>query len=120
MTDPIAEMRPMARRMVLRAAAAAGGALLMMAPRWLPAAESATIIIANFTFAPRDLAVAAGTTVTWTNHDDMPHTVTSTDGAFRSPALDTDERFSFTFGERGSYRYFCALHPHMVGTVQVD
>jgi plastocyanin len=106
--------------MVLRAAAATGGALLMMAPRWLPAAESAAIIIANFAFAPTDLTVAAGATVTWTNHDDIPHTVTSADGAFKSPALDTDESFSFTFARSGRYRYFCQLHPHMVGTVTVD
>jgi plastocyanin len=49
----------------------------------------------------------------------MPHTVTSADGAFKSPALDTDESFSYTFAQSGRYRYFCALHPHMVGTVKV-
>ena len=92
----------------------------MTAPRWLPAAETAAIVIANFAFAPRDLTIAAGTTVTWTNRDDIPHTVTSTDGAFRSPALDTDDSFAFTFEKAGSYRYFCTLHPHMVGTVEVD
>jgi plastocyanin len=91
----------------------------MMGRRELSAAGIATVMIANFAFAPQNLAVAPGTTVTWTNHDDMPHAATSADGAFKSSALDTDESFSFTFAQSGRYRYFCALHPHMVGTVKV-
>ena len=62
----------------------------------------------------------AGTTVTWKNEDDIPHTVVSTTKAFRSKALDTDDSFSFTFTTPGTYEYFCSLHPHMVGTVVVD
>jgi plastocyanin len=121
MPDSITEMRPIARRMVLRATTAAVSTLLMIGLARHPSAapESATIDIANFTFAPAELAVAPGATVTWTNHDDIPHTVTSSDGAFKSPALDTDESFSFTFARGGSYQYFCSLHPHMVGTVTV-
>ena len=62
----------------------------------------------------------AGTTVTWTNQDDIPHTVASSQQAFRSKALDTDDKFSFTFTTPGSYKYFCSLHPHMTGTIVVE
>jgi plastocyanin len=58
--------------------------------------------------------------VTWTNRDDIPHTVASTTKAFKSPALDTDDSYSFTFTTAGSYEYFCSLHPHMTGTVVVE
>jgi plastocyanin len=121
MSDPMVTLRPLARRMVLRAALTGGAALVLIARtrRAASAAESVPVSIANFAFAPADLTVAPGTTVTWTNHDDIPHTVTSTDGAFRSHALDTDDSFSFTFEKTGSYRYFCSLHPHMVGTIRV-
>jgi len=64
--------------------------------------------------------VKAGTTVTWVNRDDIPHTVTSTTLAFRSKALDTNDKFSFTFTTPGSYKYFCSLHPHMTGTIVVE
>ena len=121
MSDSIAILRPLARRMVLRAALAAGTTLGTLVLARHPARPAATveIVIDNFAFAPAELTVAPGTTVTWTNHDDIPHTVTSTDGAFKSHALDTDDSFSFTFEKPGSYRYFCSLHPHMVGTITV-
>jgi plastocyanin len=121
MSDSITALRPLARRMVLRAVLTVG-TLLVMSPyagRAAPAAETVTISIDNFAFSPPELPVAAGTTVVWTNHDDIPHTVTSTDGAFRSHALDTDDSFSFTFQKAGSYQYFCSLHPHMVGMIKV-
>jgi len=82
--------------------------------------ETAEVKIDNFTFAPGTLTVPVGTTVTWTNRDDIPHTVVSTDGAFKSKALDTDEKFSFTFGKAGSYPYFCSIHPKMTGKVIVQ
>jgi plastocyanin len=121
MSEPITTLRPLARRMVLRAALTAGTTLVMIAwaERAAPASETLTIGIENFTFAPAELTVAPGTSVIWTNHDDIPHTVTSTEGAFKSHALDTDDSFSFTFAKAGSYRYFCSLHPHMVGTIRV-
>jgi len=75
--------------------------------------------IDNFSFAPKQISVAVGTTVTWTNNDDVPHNVVSTDRKFMSPVLDTDQRFSFTFNEPGSYPYFCKIHPMMTGSVQV-
>ena len=83
-------------------------------------AEDATAKIDNFTFAPARLTVKAGTTVTWRNEDDIPHTVTSTTQLFKSKALDTEDSFSFTFTEPGTYQYFCSLHPRMTTTVVVD
>jgi plastocyanin len=71
------------------------------------------VTIDNFTFGPKELTVAVGTTVKWVNHDDIPHTT------FRSKALDTDDTYSFTFASAGSFDYFCGLHPHMVGKIIV-
>jgi plastocyanin len=87
----------------------------------IPAAHCAetTVTIDNFTFAPAQLTVKVGDTVTWKNHDDIPHTVVSA-GKFRSKALDTDDSYSFTFTAAGEYKYFCSLHPHMTGVVKVE
>jgi len=82
-------------------------------------AAEVAVKIGNFTFGPQELKVKAGTTVTWTNEDDIPHTVVSPN-SFRSKALDTDGKFSFTFTTPGTYKYFCSLHPHMTGTVIVE
>jgi plastocyanin len=78
--------------------------------------------IDNFTFGPATLTVPVGTTVTWINKDDIPHTVVSTDDSktFKSKVLDTDEKFSFTFGKAGTYPYFCSIHPKMTGKVIVQ
>ncbi len=76
--------------------------------------------IDNFTFNPQQITVNAGATVVWTNGDDIPHTVTSKTMAFRSKALDTDDKFSFTFATPVTYPYFCALHPHMTGSIVVE
>jgi plastocyanin len=86
-----------------------------------PAANAKTpqITIDNFNFKPGTLTVPVGATVTWTNHDDIPHTVVSTKKRFASPALDTDERFSYHFTAPGSYPYYCSVHPTMTGTVVV-
>src|SRR5258708_28201570 len=75
--------------------------------------EITEIKIDNFSFGPATLTVSVGTTVTWTNRDDIPHTVVSTDRALKSKALDTDETFSFTFSEAGTYPYICSIHPIM-------
>ena len=83
------------------------------------AAPAATIQIANFKFGPPDLSVAAGTIVTWKNADDSPHRIADRNGAYSSPALDTDDSFSHTFATPGVYKYFCSIHPYMVGTVAV-
>ncbi len=83
-------------------------------------AADTEVKIDNFTFNPQQITVKAGTTVIWLNHDDIPHTVTSTTQAFKSKALDTDDKFSFTFATPGTFKYFCALHPHMTGTIVVE
>jgi plastocyanin len=85
------------------------------------AAQDATdvITIDNFTFTPKELTVAVGTTVKWVNHDDIPHTVVEKKTTFRSKALDTDDSYSFTFTSVGTFDYFCGLHPHMVGQIIV-
>ena len=76
--------------------------------------------IDNFSFSPATLTAAVGTTVTWTNNDDIPHTVVNTDKAFKSKVLDTGEKFSFTFAKAGEYPYFCSIHPKMTGKVVVQ
>jgi plastocyanin len=76
--------------------------------------------IDNFSFGPAAVTVAVGTTVTWTNRDDLPHTVVSTDGVFKSKALDTDDKFSFEFSKPGTYSYFCSIHPKMTGQIIVQ
>ncbi|MGC2712725.1 MAG: cupredoxin family copper-binding protein [Pseudolabrys sp.] len=83
-------------------------------------AADTEVKIDNFTFNPQQVTVKAGHTITWVNHDDIPHTVTSQTQAFRSKALDTDDKFSFTFATPGTYPYFCALHPQMTGTIVVE
>ncbi len=92
--------------------ALAGGSAAKTAP--------ATIGIENFTFKADALTVAAGTEVTWVNHDDVPHKIVSTDKKFpSSPVLDTDGRFSYTFTRPGTYAYYCSIHPTMTGKVVV-
>jgi len=82
-------------------------------------AEDVAVKIGNFTFGPQEVKVKAGTTVTWTNEDDIPHTVVSPNG-FRSKVMDTDGTYSFKFTTPGTYKYFCSLHPHMTGTIVVE
>ena len=77
------------------------------------------VTIDNFTFTPAEVKAKVGDTVTWTNHDDIPHTVVSA-GKFRSKTMDTDGTFSFTFTSAGDYKYFCSLHPHMTGMIKVE
>jgi plastocyanin len=83
-------------------------------------AKTVEIKIDNFSFAPGASTVAVGTTVTWINHDDIPHTVVSTDGVFKSKVMDTDEKFSYTFTKAGTFPYFCSIHPKMTGTIMVQ
>jgi Icc protein len=77
------------------------------------------VVVDNFSFAPAITAVPVGTTVTWTNHDDVPHNIVSTEKKFTSPVLDTDEQFSHTFDAAGTYNYYCSLHPKMTGQLLV-
>jgi plastocyanin len=85
------------------------------------AAQDANVVtIDNFTFGPKELTIAVGTTVKFVNHDDIPHTVVEKKLSFRSKALDTDDSYSYTFATAGSFDYFCSLHPHMVGKITVQ
>jgi plastocyanin len=83
-------------------------------------ASTAEVKIDNFSFGPAAIKVPVGTTVTWINRDDIPHTVVSTEKVFKSKVLDTDEKFSFTFTKPGEYPYFCSIHPKMTGKVVVQ
>jgi plastocyanin len=83
-------------------------------------AATAAVKIDNFVFGPQTLTVPVGTTVTWTNNDDIPHTSVSTEGAWKSKVLDTDEKFSYTFTKAGTYPYYCTIHPKMTGQVVVQ
>ena len=91
----------------------------MLLPVGSARAEDMTVHIDNFVFEPAQLTVKVGQTVTWTNRDDIPHTVVCA-GKFRSKTMDTDGTFSFTFAAPGDYKYFCSLHPHMTGVVKVE
>src|SRR5437868_14024938 len=99
-------------------------ALAVLSVPQMNAADSSAPVevkIDNFSFSPPTVTIAAGTQVTWTNHDDIPHTVVSDDKTtFKSRALDTDEKFSFTFTKPGTYSYFCSIHPKMTAKVVVQ
>src|ERR1700683_4503239 len=98
----------------------APGAIRTSAPATQPATQATAIVkIENFAFMPKELDIAAGTTVTWQNDDDVPHTATSKDDPqiFDSGPLDTDDKFSFTFSKPGRYAYYCQVHPHMTGVI---
>jgi plastocyanin len=83
------------------------------------AAGGPQLTVENFNFTPADITVAPGTTITWTNNDDVEHTVTAPDNGFSSKALETGDSYSFTFTQPGTYTYFCAIHPFMTGRVTV-
>jgi plastocyanin len=85
-----------------------------------PSAANAEVKIDNFSFGPQTLTVPVGATVTWINRDDIPHTVVSTDGVFKSKVRDTDEKFSYTFTKAGTYSYYCSVHPKMTGQIVVQ
>ncbi len=91
----------------------------MLAFGTVSAQEANVVTIDNFSFTPKELTVAVGTTVKFVNHDDIPHTRVETNKVFRSKALDTDDSYTYTFATAGSFDYFCSLHPHMVGKVIV-
>jgi plastocyanin len=109
-------------RATLVAAALGVAVTAMMAIRLPSRADDAphAVTIDNFTFNPQRLTVTAGSTVTWTNKDDIPHAIASSSAQLRSHALDTDDDYSFTFATPGTYQYFCSLHPHMTGTIVVE
>ncbi len=83
--------------------------------------QARTISIGNFAFIPANVEVPVGTRLTWSNDDDVPHTIVCTDAglAIKSPPLDTDQKYTTVLEKPGTYRYFCSLHPHMTGTIVV-
>ena len=83
------------------------------------AADATHVAVDNFSFAPATATVPVGTTVTWTNRDDIPHNVVSPEQKFKSPVLDTNQTFSYTFEVAGTYKYYCSIHPRMTGQVVV-
>ena len=95
---------------------------------WVAATSASTadapdptrIVVKDFMFMPSSLTVKAGSTVTWANMDDEPHSVVSDTGLFRSGAMDTNESFSFKFEQPGTYHFTCSIHPRMVGTIVVQ
>ncbi len=81
--------------------------------------ETPSIEISKFAFAPKEITVAPGTKVTWINHDETPHAISAADKTFLSKAMDTDDRYEYTFASEGDFSYFCTLHPFMTGIVHV-
>jgi plastocyanin len=122
--------KPMARSLSIAMLGAAlllelGGVTTVRKHSAVNAQEKSSAVevkIDNFSFGPTTVTVPVGTTVTWVNRDDIPHTVVSTDDpkAFKSKVLDTDEKFSFTFTKAGTYPYFCSVHPKMTAKVIVQ
>jgi len=96
------------------------GAMEVHVPSAADTADSTRIVVKDFMFNPTPLTVKAGSTVTWTNMDDEPHTVVSDTGLFKSGGMDTNESFSFKFDKPGTYHFTCSIHPRMVGTIVVQ
>jgi plastocyanin len=111
------------KTLTFQTAALAASALMLstvaVMTKAAPAPQAAAVAIDNFTFKNPVVTVKPGTTVTWTNGDDIPHTVVAKDGSFKSKVLDTGDHFSFTFAKAGQFGYFCSIHPHMTGTIVV-
>jgi plastocyanin len=84
-----------------------------------PPAPTIDLNIAKFAFAPKEITIAPGTKIIWTNRDETPHTVTSNDKSFASKGLDTDDKFEHTFAGEGDFSYICTVHPFMTGVVHV-
>lgn len=108
----------MPRPPMRHAALAAAGILLAAAAAAVHAATAA-VAIEKFAFAPREITIAPGTTLVWTNRDETPHAIAAQDSSFASKAMDTDDRYEYTFAHAGDFAYFCTLHPFMTGVVHV-
>lgn len=108
------------RLWVIAASLAVLGGMGICAPSTADSADPNKIVVKDFMFMPTPLTVKAGTTVTWTNMDDEPHTVVSDTGLFRSAGMDTSESYSYKFDKPGTYHFACSIHPRMVGTIIVE
>jgi plastocyanin len=109
----------MYKPLLLATALAAGAAMTPIGDPATSAATPTVVVIQDFAFSPSSMTVAPGTTVTWVNQDESPHTITDQGKAFRSAALDTNDRFSYTFTQPGKFTYYCTLHPMMIGKIIV-
>jgi plastocyanin len=96
------------------------GGIAVRIPSAAETPDPTQIVVKDFMFTPTPLTVKAGSTVTWTNRDDEPHTVVSDTGLFKSGGMDTNESFSFKFDKPGMYHFTCSIHPRMVGTIVVQ
>jgi plastocyanin len=108
------------RRWFMAVSAAALWGSALCTPSTAETGDSNRITVKEFMFTPNSLSIKAGTTVTWANMDDEPHTVVSDTGLFRSGAMDTNESFAFKFDKPGTYHFTCSIHPRMVGTIVVQ
>jgi len=97
----------------------AASIVLLAAADPAAALETPLIEIQKFAFAPKEVTVAPGTTIAWTNRDETPHTISAQDHHFVSKAMDTGDRYEYTFTDEGDFSYFCTLHPFMTGIVHV-
>jgi plastocyanin len=111
--------RPLRTRLVIACAICV--AALAPAALVIAAAPPSTVVvdIVKFAYGPKEITVAPGTKIVWTNHDETPHTVTSNDKSFASKGLDTDDTFEHTFPSEGDFSYICTVHPYMTGVVHV-
>jgi plastocyanin len=116
--NEILEPGGIARRLLLRRVFGTG--IVVVIGSRMAVAADAQVVIDNFTFAPTPLKVKAGTTVTWVNHDDIPHSIVCPALKVHSQALDTDDSFAYNFDQAGTYDYLCGTHPHMHGQVVVE
>jgi plastocyanin len=112
--------QPLARSRTALALAlcAAIGATAILAAAASPG-RSVDVNITKFAYGPKEITVAPGTRIVWTNHDETPHTVTSNDKSFASKGLDTDDKYEHTFASEGDFGYICTVHPFMTGVVHV-
>jgi plastocyanin len=115
----------MKRKWILWAAASLLGLIALVGAHRTMAARpvdssNVEVKIDNFSFAPTALTVRVGTQITWTNRDDIPHTVVEDNKTFKSKVLDTDEKFSFTASRPGTYNYYCSIHPKMTAKLVVE
>jgi plastocyanin len=109
----------MYKSLLIAAVLATGASAAFASDTATVAVNPSIIVIKNFKFGPSALTVAPGTTVTWVNEDESPHTIAEKGKAFRSVALDTNDRFSYTFAQPGEFTYYCTMHPMMVGKIIV-
>jgi plastocyanin len=94
-------------------------AMLILVPS-AGAQQNQRVYIQDFYFSPASINIEPGTTVTWVNQGQAPHTATHTGGTFDSGTLQPGQSYSYTFNRAGTYAYYCQIHPNMTGTIVVD